>query len=207
MEKERLAWYGAIIAVVFLVLVAAALSSSVRSGERPPLVWRVISALGRGDIGTGRPPEQANNLDVSQAAIGDLVFGGNPGCSYGRFSHVGIYVGEGKVVDMYISRGVFLRNISSYRRYSWAAIARVKAPPDVRLAAAQYAASKVGQPFYTFASRKDDGLWYCSKLVWLAYLNQGIDLDEWNEPWVVPDSLYESPYLEILTTSGGGEGW
>ncbi|MDL2235963.1 C40 family peptidase [Christensenellaceae bacterium OttesenSCG-928-L17] len=54
-------------------------------------------------------------IAASQLQAGDLIFWSKPGCSCGRWNeihHVGIYIGNGQIVDASSSKGrVVLRNV------------------------------------------------------------------------------------------------
>lgn len=172
-------------------------------GKCPPFIVLALAAAGRGELGSGKFGGKPNNLDLSLLQPGDILLGGNPGSSYGLFTHAGLYVGNSQVVDMYISTGVYLTEAKNYQRYyNWAAILRVKASPDQKRAAVDYALTQVGKPFFILAPKKENGLWYCSKLIWQAYLTQGIDLDALNSYWVLPDSFWFSPQVQVLYFTG-----
>ncbi|HBQ28134.1 MAG TPA: hypothetical protein DD719_01715 [Desulfotomaculum sp.] len=168
-------------------------------GEYPPLIVRALAAAGRGELGSGKFGGKPNHLDLSLLQPGDILLGGNPGSSYGFFTHAGLYIGNNQVVDMYISTGVYLTEAKTYQRYyDRAAILRVKASPDQKKAAVDYALTQIGKPFFILAPKKEDGLWYCTKLIWRAYLAQGIDLDTLNSYWVLPDSFWLSPQVQVI---------
>jgi uncharacterized protein YycO len=109
-----------------------------------------------------------------------------------------MYIGNNQVVTMYTSTGVYLESPSAYHRYHWAAVGRVKASPQQKEEAVSYCRSQVGSPFHILSPKTEDGLWYCSKLIWIAYLKQGIDLDPFASYWVLPDAFAYSPHLQIL---------
>ncbi len=55
-----------------------------------------------------------------------------------------------------------------------------------------YAKQFVGQPYNILASRSSDTGWYCSKVVYRAWLSQGINIEPtpWiTDPWVTPTDL------------------
>ncbi len=159
----------------------------------------MLAAAGRGEFGAGKYNDIPNNLDMSNLQPGDIILGGNPGGSYGRYTHAGFYIGNDQIVDMYTSSGVFVTYAETYRKYTWAAILRVKANPETKVSAVDFVRQQVGSPFFILTPKIDDGLWYCSKLIWYAYYRHGIDLDAFhNSYWVVPDALLSSPYTEIV---------
>lgn len=202
---KRLAVFFGILVLIFAVLKFAGVVElrDLYALRRPSIGLQVLAAAGRGDFGTGDFDNVPNSLDLSNLQPGDIILGGNPGGSYGRFTHAGIYIGNDEVVEMYTSSGVYLDCAETYRNYTWAAVLRVKASPEVRAAAATYASQQVGAPFFILAPRSDDGLWYCSKLAWYAYYRNGIDLDSCrNSFWVEPDALLDSPETTLISFAG-----
>jgi len=69
-------------------------------GETPSLFILVLSAAGRGELGSGEFRGNLNKLDLSLLQPGDILLGGNHGSSYGVFTHAGLYAGDNRVVDM-----------------------------------------------------------------------------------------------------------
>lgn len=169
-----------------------------------PNAWvQVLAAASRGDFGIGDYDNVPNNLNLSDLQPGDIILGGNPGGSYGRYTHAGFYIGNSQVVDMYTSSGVYVTDVETYRRYTWAAVLRVKASPDVKSAAIDYVKQQVGAPFFILTPKSDHSLWYCSKLAWYAYYRRGLDLDAFhNSYWVVPDAFLSSPYTTLVSYAG-----
>jgi len=196
--------------MLFLALIFAGLKlagkvelQDLQSLRQPTALVQVLAAAGRGKFGIGDYDNIPNNLDLSDLQPGDIILGGNPGGSYGRYAHAGFYIGNDQVVDMYTSDGVYVACAEVYRNYTWAAVLRVKASPEIRAAAAAYAKRQVGAPFFILAPKSDDGLWYCSKLVWYAYYRNGIDLDSFhNSYWVVPDAILLSPKTTLVSFAG-----
>ena len=105
-----------------------------------------------------------------------------------EWTHVGMYVGDDEVVEAVGGNGVIRSSLSSW---SWPnktyvrALSVATADPQIREKAVQFAKSKVGQPYdywsLVFLKKQEGGeRWYCSELVWAAYLsasNDQIDLD------------------------------
>ncbi|MGB4503351.1 MAG: YiiX/YebB-like N1pC/P60 family cysteine hydrolase [Syntrophaceticus sp.] len=189
-----------VIAILFLSLQSAQLIEKhyQSRGEYPPTWIQLLSSAGKGNFGTGKFSSTPNNLDLSILEPGDILLGGNPGGSYGHYTHAGMYVGNNQVVTMYTSTGVRLEPSTAYLRYHWATVARVKASPQQKKEAVSYCRSQIGGPFFILTPKKEDGLWYCSKLIWFAYLKQGIDLDPFNSYWILPDAFVHSPYTQVL---------
>jgi uncharacterized protein YycO len=196
--------------MLFLALIFAGLKlagkvelQDLESLNQPTVLVQVLAAAGRGEFGIGDYDNIPNSLDLSDLQPGDIILGGNPGGSYGRYDHAGFYIGNDQVVDMYTSDGVYVTCVDVYRNYTWAAVLRVKASPEIRAAAVAYVKRQVGAPFFILAPKSDDGLWYCSKLVWYAYYRSGIDLDAFhNSYWVVPDAILLSPKTTLVSFAG-----
>jgi uncharacterized protein YycO len=197
-------------ALALLALIIAGLKLAGRAEQRylqslqkPTALVQVLAAAGRGEFGIGNYSNVPNALDLSDLQPGDIILGGNPGGSYGRYTHSGFYIGDGQIVDMYTSSGVYVTSVETYHRYTWAAVLRVQASPEARAAAVDYVKQQVGAPFFILSPKTDDSLWYCSKLVWYAYRLQGIDLDSFNNSyWVVPDAFLSSPKTTLVSFAG-----
>jgi uncharacterized protein YycO len=164
----------------------------------PPFWAELIASASRGNIDAGNFGTDSNQLNLSLLQPGDIILGGNPGGAYGRYTHAGIYVGDGQVIDMFISTGVHLADVDFYHQYKWAAILRVKASQEQIDRAVAYARGQLGAPFYILAPKRIDGLWYCTKLVWQAYREQGINLNPFHSHWIVPDALLYSPDTKLI---------
>ncbi len=196
-----------LIALPVLLVIAAGLKwagwaeHQDQQSHTQPTAWvQILAAASRGEFGTGDYPDAPNNLDLSCLQPGDILLGGNPGGSYGHFTHAGFYIGDDQVADMYISSGVYLTYAETYHRYAWVSVLRVKASPSVKAEAVDFVKSQLGSPFFILAPKCDDGLWYCSKLAWCAYYREGIDLDAYhNSFWVVPDALAASPNATVIS--------
>lgn len=174
-----------------------------QSLKQPSVLVQVLAAAGRGEFGIGNYDNVPNAVDLSDLRPGDIILGGNPGGSYGRYTHSGFYIGDGQIVDMYTSSGVYVTSVETYRRYTWAAVLRVQASPAARAAAVDYVKQQVGAPFFILTPKTDDSLWYCSKLAWYAYYLQGIDLDPFNNSyWVVPGAFLSSPKTTLVSFAG-----
>jgi uncharacterized protein YycO len=200
---------AAAIVLLFLFLVFAFREAqkkqalAVAHGETSSLLVLILAAASKGEIGSGEFQGNPNKLDLSLLEPGDILLGGNYGSSYGVFTHSGLYTGNNQVVDAGTGSGVYLAKAQDYYNYDWAAILRVKASPEQKKAAVDYALSQTGRPFFILAPRKEDGLWYCSKLIWRSYLRQGINLDCTNGYWILPDSLLKSPLIDVIYYSRG----
>jgi len=176
---------------------------AVAHGETPSFLFDALAAASRGEIGSGEFRGNLNKLDLSLLEPGDILMGGNHGSSYGVFTHAGLYAGNNQVVDMGTSSGVYLAKDQDYYSYDWAAILRVKTGSEQKKAAVDYALSQIGKPFFILAPRKEDGLWYCTKLISYSYSRQGINLESSKGYWILPDSLPTSPLIDVICYSRG----
>ncbi|MDH7578985.1 MAG: YiiX/YebB-like N1pC/P60 family cysteine hydrolase [Bacillota bacterium] len=172
-----------------------------REAKYPPLWAQLLASAGRGNFGTGKYGGVPNSLNLSLLQPGDILLGGNSGGSYGCFTHAGLYIGNNKVVDMYISTGVYITEAETYHQYDWAAILRVKAEPSQKKAVVSYVSKEVGSPFFILTPKAENGLWYCTKLIWYAYLQQGVDLDFFKSYWVIPDAFWYSTNTQVIAYS------
>jgi len=166
------------------------------------LMWGRL--VNEGAFGVGVWDGEFNEFDFSQLEPGDIVLGGNTGSSWGHWTHAAIYIGDGMVMDNFLRTGVAPRPVTAYNEYySHASALRVKLPPEVKAAAVEHAKSLVGNPFHLLAPRDSDALFYCTKIVWWAYLQEGYDLDPDGAFWVVPDRITQSPLVEPIQPKGG----
>jgi PKD repeat protein/cell wall-associated NlpC family hydrolase len=110
------------------------------------------------------------------------------------WTHVGIYVGNGKVVEA-ISNGVVETDITSwdYPNKTCVELLRVHGANDTVVEGViTFVKNQIGMPYWLSAGYKSidplDPLspgWYCSELAWAAYFNQRIDIEYTPDPWVV----------------------
>jgi uncharacterized protein YycO len=139
--------------------------------------------------------------------------------------HCAIYIGNNTFVDA-AGPGVHANNY--FRFYYWTknlVFLRVKTANDSqRQAAVDWAISKIGTPYqvsfdfpwfmlkiadtnFPFPTAKE---FYCTELLWAAYYNQGIDIDQngWKFPWwvtgndILNDDDVEVIYKEIDNSTG-----
>lgn len=161
-----------------------------------------IENLLQGKNSTGVYTGRMNRLDFSLIQPGDILLAGNPESCYGHFTHAGIYLGDGWVLEGYVDCGVSRQRIEHYHSYEWACILRVKLPPEKRAAALEYALSQEYKTFYPAAFKNGERYWNCTKLIWEAYRRQGVDLDSFDDLWIVPDYIYFSPQVELIAREG-----
>lgn len=165
----------------------------------------------------------AETMNVPECVeIGDLMLvdirldQANPWKRPGLFNeHCAIYIGNDTLIE---ANGVVrYRDFTQFshwcRNYVFL---RVKtANESQRLAAAEWAKSKIGtayQVFFDFpwfglkiadTNRKfpTADILYCAELIWAAYYNQGIDIDQngWAFPiWVTPKDILNDDDVEII---------
>lgn len=127
-----------------------------------------------------------------------------------EWTHTGIYVGEGKVIEA-LSEGVLETSIINwdYPTQTYCTLLRVKpSTTEIRNSAARWAKKQEEKnyvlSFYEKLYDANEPDWYCSELVWAAYFNQGINLDvddvggyqQWNG--VKPGDIYEDSNTEEI---------
>lgn len=161
-----------------------------------------LHSLGQGEIGTGYGDPTTAKISFSGLEPGDIVLGGWPNCAYGRFSHVGLYVGDGKVMEGYVDLGLTLQDVNHYRNYADVCLLRVEASQEAKARAVDYALARQGQMFYPAAFKPGERYWNCSKIIWLAYKQEGIELDELGDLWIAPEKFPDSPHVKILYETG-----
>jgi len=159
---------------------------------------RVIRRGLSGQIGAGTWHGSPNAFDFSRLEPGDIVIGGNPGASWGHYTHATLYLGEGQVMETLLRQGVSLGPVTRYNDYTWAGALRVRVPAEVRAAAVAAARRLAGLPFYLLAPRRSPEWFYCSKIVWWAYRQAGVDLDPAGGFWMVPDRFFQCDRIEPL---------
>ncbi|CAD5243446.1 YiiX/YebB-like N1pC/P60 family cysteine hydrolase [Thermococcus camini] len=140
---------------------------------------------------------------------GDIVIGHNPTSDKiipGYWTHTGIIIGwsstynEWIVVEATMSHGVTWSTLSEFMsRYDTVAVLRVATSDYVRQNAVYFAYQQLGKPYdYGWWTKQVYGdSYYCSELVWAAYIAAGgPDIDQ-NPGWswsfangVAPDEVY-----------------
>lgn len=156
----------------------------------------------QGKVGSGYGTPSLVALEQQQLQAGDILLGGYTNCAYGKYSHAGLYIGKGMVVESFYDLGVCIQDVSHYNDYTYVLVLRVKAPQESRQKAISYAKKQEGKVFYPLAFKKGDRYWNCTKLVWKAYQQVGIDLDPIDDLWMAPDYFLESSAINILDKEG-----
>lgn len=205
---KRESWvskFNIIIFPLLTVILAFAIYSDNRQvfANQDSSMYTYINNLRYGNIGYGsESSSQGNNISFDELEIGDIIVGGYPGCAYGRFSHAAIYIGNGQVIEGYLDTGISIHSIEHFWDYSQIALLRVEAADEVKLAATEYAKQNEGDMFFSLAFKEGDRIWNCTKIIWQAYMEQGLDLDSVGDIWVAPDSFYNSSKVTIIEERG-----
>jgi uncharacterized protein YycO len=137
----------------------------------------------------------SKNLVPPYVRPGDIVFMeiNNYSYKFPGWDHCGIYIGHNEFIHAsgYL-QCIAKQNISLFEQLDCEIVyGKVKTSNDTqRINAINFAEGQIGKPYNTRHSkhsRFDSESWYCSELVWAAYLNQGIDIDRngWNFPHYV----------------------
>ncbi len=137
-----------------------------------------------------------NNLDLSVLQPGDIIL--CRGCAgwledtfgdiIGHWHHAAMYIGNGQMVEAW-KDGVRVVSVDMVRNADEVAVYRVKTSSGVKSSAISWALTKVGYPYdykwLTYIGGKEvyGSSYYCSELIWAAYLaNGGPDIDQ-NPGW------------------------
>jgi len=161
-----------------------------------------LNNFAQGNIGFGLAANYNNGISFADMEPGDIIVGGFPRCAYGRFSHAGLYIGENLVVESYGDLGVTIQPINHYWEYSEIAILRVEADPEIKQQVISYVKNFEGGLFYPVAFKAGDRIWNCTKIIWKAYLEHGLDLDVNKDFWISPDAFYDSPLTTVIREKG-----
>lgn len=145
------------------------------------------------------PAKNTTNSNVPDyAEIGDLLYMDHPSKyhplkSVGQMNdHVAIYIGNNKFVHAHRSAGVEVKDyeyfLTNYANHAFGYV--LTANVSQKFDAARWAQSKVGQWYQHSPRTSKKGFndrWYPAELVWAAYYNQGIDIDQngWDNPKLV----------------------
>ena len=152
----------------------------------------------RGSAGLGIAGDYKNSISFSGLEPGDIILGGYPDCSYGEYSHAALYIGSNEVIEGNADSGIAIQSIFHFSSYSQVALLRIEAPAELKTHAVEYALAHRGKAFYPLAFKNGERIWNCSKIMWKAYMEQGIDLDPLHDIWVKPESFKTSPYARLI---------
>ena len=137
----------------------------------------------------------SNNIVLPYVRAGDIVFMelDNYSCKLPGWDHCGIYVGNNEFIHAsgYLNC-VDKQDLSLFKSLDCEIVyGKVITSNKVqRINAINFAEGQIGKPYNALELKDpsfDSEAWYCSELVWAAYLSQGIDLDRngWNFPHYV----------------------
>lgn len=154
---------------------------------------------------------------------GDILICKTPGSLiFGDWTHVGMYIGNGNVVESNMTNsitrepGVEVNPLSDwmYPKKKWVSYQRVSTADDAtRRAAVKFAmdqyydGDKYDYNFFQKSSDPNSDSWYCSELVWAAYWNASngqIDLEyhqfgiRFPYGFVHPEEIYDDEETEII---------
>jgi hypothetical protein len=167
--------------------------------------WTVFALQGDGitpmnTMSSERDPRKVGRTLETALLPGDILFGRiDQSLVPGAWSHVAIYAGEGKVIEAASEEenvGTRTEFDWGYPNMTWVTYMRVMtASPEVRAAAVRFAARQLDKqcPYDVrfYSKQANGGSWYCSELVWAAYLNasrSAVDLEH------TPDKLGVYPW-------------
>lgn len=185
--------------LITLLLLAAIYWQNQESLNNPDSIsYTYIRNALQGKLGYGAVGFYGNMIDLSDLEPGDIILGGYPQCAYGRFSHVGLYAGDGQVIEGYVDLGITRQPVEHYWSYSEVCLLKIKAPSEHKQAAVNYAENHLGLLFYPVAFKPGERIWNCTKIVWEAYRQQGIDLSTRKDIWISPDEFYENPHGQVI---------
>jgi hypothetical protein len=145
---------------------------------------------------------------------GDLLLGMGTKWVPGFWSHVGMYIGDGQVVESHFNLGGV--NITSlenwFDRYkTWAVLRVVTADKEIRDEAVVWAThpDRLDDSYDWMWWQKDANgeAWYCSELVWAAYLHASdwqINI-EYGPDWtgITPDEIEKDDDTEVIAVHYG----
>ncbi len=134
-----------------------------------------------------------NNLDFSVLQPGDIIAcddcaGWLTAAIPGHYEHVSMYIGNGQMIEAW-KDGVRVVSIDMVHNANEVAVERVYTSSSIKQAAINWALTKVGYPYdykwLTYIGGKEvyGDSYYCSELIWAAYLAVGgPDIDQ-NPGW------------------------
>lgn len=157
-----------------------------------------IKSAGKGHTGYGCDGYYNNDISFNGLEPGDLILGAYPDCAYGHYSHVGIYLGRGEVMEAFVDLGVNVQPLEHYRQYEEICLLRVNAPLVIKERAVANVMRYEGRLFYPLAFRSGERIFNCTKIMWKAYLQAGIDLAPYPDLWISPDAFLESPQVSVI---------
>ncbi|NLB89293.1 MAG: hypothetical protein GX790_08735 [Syntrophomonadaceae bacterium] len=188
--------------ISLVLLIYISLSNWTLLHEPDNLTKLYLNNLAQGNFGFGLAANYNNGISFLGIEPGDIIVGGFPQCAYGRFSHAGLYIGDKLVLESYGDLGVTIQPIDHYWEYSEIAILRVDTTPEIKEQVISYVKNHEGGLFYPVAFKPGERIWNCTKIIWKAYLEYGIDLDANEDLWISPDAFYDSPLTTVIREKG-----
>ncbi|HPF20943.1 MAG TPA: YiiX/YebB-like N1pC/P60 family cysteine hydrolase [Syntrophomonas sp.] len=164
------------------------------------VVYTYFHSFVSGEIGSGYGQAAAGEIPFHLLEPGDILLGGWPNCAYGKYSHAGLYLGNGEVLEAYVDYGVCVQPLDHYYQYTNLSLVKVNVSEEIKTRAIKAGRSYIGQTFYPVAFKHNNRYYNCSSIIWKAYQEQGINLDINNDIWVAPDRFRDNPYVKVLFT-------
>ena len=154
-----------------------------------------------------------HHAEVDDLMPGDLLFArdDNPLSFFTQqlgfyWTHMAVYVGDGKMVEVKPSTGVVLVDTSSWDNKIDTETVHIKGlTASNREGIVNFVSAQIGKgynfaafvnvlddPCYPRNTSIDSPNWYCSEIAWAAYLSQGINLDNNDSMCTVsPQAIYD----------------
>lgn len=199
-QAKKAARFNILIFPLFCILLSIVLFLTEYSALTDPhsIMRTYIKSARQGHTGYGCDGYYGNDISFEGLEPGDLILGAYPDCAYGHYSHVGIYLGRGEVMEAFVDLGVNVQPLEHYRQYKEICILRVNVPLVTKGRAVDNVMKYEGRLFYPLAFRSGERIFNCTKIMWKAYLNAGIDLAPYPDLWISPDDFLKSPRVSVI---------
>lgn len=169
-------------------------ASLVTNPNDAAFVTSVFREISKGHL-NGVFPHNPCRATVRDLRPADIIFCHNPDGSYGYWTHVALYVGDGRVLDSCdFVKGTELKPVEGYSKYAGMMVLRPQMTDTTRDRILQTALQQLGKPYDPFSTISDTRTEYCSKLIWQVFRQNGIALCP-KRAWIVPDDLSRSTAL------------
>ncbi|CFY01345.1 Uncharacterized [Syntrophomonas zehnderi OL-4] len=188
--------------ILLLIIAMIGLDNLNVLNRQDSLLRTYANSLLKGHIGSGYGSAKWPDDPWEKLEPGDIMLGGWPNCAYGRYSHAGLYLGDGKVLESYVDCGVCIQSVNHYSQYTELCLLRVKAGSDLKAKIVRQVEKYEGQLFYPLAFKAGQRYWNCTKIIWKLYADQGIDLDSRQDLWISPESFLDAPSVSIIYRRG-----
>jgi len=203
-EKQKIRHFNLLIfpllSVLLLILIVK--SNLPLFTNHQTLMYTYLQSVREGKLGYGINRYYNNMISFSGLEPGDIILGSYPECAYGYYSHAGIYIGNGKVIEGFVDLGVTEQPLEHYRTYSDVCLLKVNTDQELKKKAVAYVLNQKGKMFYPAAFKPGRRFFNCTKIIWQAYYFNGLDLDYNNDLWISPDIFLNSSYVSILRQKG-----